>query len=69
METSTATALFANSPVSLGNGRAVGLPVLLESEIRAIYRRSPLYARRFPLHSEPLQWSCYREIPVLTDEL
>ncbi len=38
----------------------------LEREIRAIYRRSPLYRSRFLLHAKPLQWSCYCEIPVLT---
>ena len=47
------------------NGNA-GLPLPLEQEIRAIYRRSPLYGQRFPLHGDPLQWSCYREIPILT---
>ena len=58
--------IFANSPAALG---AIGedfLPDPLETEVRAIYSRSPLYARRFPLHSAPLQWSCYREIPALT---
>lgn len=44
------------------------LPTPLESEIRAIYERSPLYGRRFALHAEPLRWSCYREIPVLTKQ-
>lgn len=42
------------------------LPAELEQEIRRIYARSPLYGNRFPLHSEPLQWSCYREIPALS---
>ncbi len=68
MESPTAPALFANTPESLGGGSASGVPAPLEREIRAIYRRSPLYTRRFPLHSEPLQWSCYREIPVLTKQ-
>jgi phenylacetate-CoA ligase len=68
MEASAATATFANSPETLGRGPEAGLPELLEREIRAIYRRSPLYGRRFPLHPEPLQWSCYREIPVLTKQ-
>jgi len=56
---------FANHPDALV---AAGqhLPVLLESEIRKIYARSPLYARRFELHADPLQWSCYREIPALS---
>ncbi len=42
------------------------VPAELENEIRAIYRRSPLYGQRFPLHAEPLHWSCYSEIPVLS---
>ncbi len=64
--TSTAPA-FANSAASLGgpaSGR--GVPAPLEQEIRRIYARSPLYGQRFPLHSEPLQWSCYQEIPALS---
>jgi phenylacetate-CoA ligase len=60
--------VFANVPEAFsGTGRA-GVPAALEEEIRAIYRRSPIYGRRFPLHNEPLQWSCYREIPVLTKQ-
>ena len=58
--------MFANPPEILGRADAGILPAPLESEIRAIYRRSPLYGRRFPLHDDPLRWSCYREIPVLT---
>jgi phenylacetate-CoA ligase len=58
--------LFANTPASLGLAQADRLPVPLENEIRKIYQRSPLYGRRFPLHPEPLQWSCYREIPALS---
>jgi phenylacetate-CoA ligase len=68
METATTAAAFANSPDALSGGAATILPVELEREIRAIYRRSPFYGRRFPLHQEPLQWSCYREIPVLTKQ-
>ena len=68
METTAAAALFANTPESLGAGPDTGLPVLLEREIRAIYRRSPLYTRRFPLHAETLQWSCYRDIPILSKQ-
>jgi phenylacetate-CoA ligase len=58
---------FANTSDALG-GVPTGdfLPQNLEREIRRIYERSPLYSRRFPLHSEPLQWSCYREIPALS---
>lgn len=68
MESPTTSAAFANSPETLGRGDDSALPALLEREIREIYRRSPLYARRFPLHAEPLQWSCYQEIPVLTKQ-
>ncbi|HTB81508.1 MAG TPA: CoF synthetase [Opitutaceae bacterium] len=57
---------FANSPAALGSARDEFLPASLEAEIRKIYRRSPLYPQRFPLHPEPLQWSCYREIPALS---
>jgi len=57
---------FANSPAALGGATNGFLPGPLEAEIRAIYRRSPLYGTRFPLHAEPLQWPCYREIPVLS---
>jgi phenylacetate-CoA ligase len=67
METATSATLFANAPEALGRGvGAQQLPGPLEREIRAIYRRSPLYGQRFPLHNEELQWSCYREIPILT---
>src|ERR1700679_999949 len=59
--------LFANSPTALGApGEGGVLPEPLESEIRRIYSRSPVYGRRFPLHPEALQWSCYREIPTLS---
>jgi phenylacetate-CoA ligase len=58
---------FANSPSALGAPGASGtLPAPLEREIRRIYSRSPVYGRRFPLHEEPLQWSCFREIPALS---
>ena len=67
MESPAPASVFANAPEAMGAGRA-GLPGPLEQEIRAIYRRSPLYGQRFPLHNEPLQWSCYREIPVLTKQ-
>ncbi len=68
MESAVSTPAFANSPLSLGVANGTRLPAALESEIRAIYGRSPLYAKRFPLHGEDLQWSCYREIPVLTKQ-
>ena len=57
---------FANHPSVLESVSGEKLPVALELEIRKIYGRSPLYTQRFPLHSEPLQWSCYREIPALS---
>src|SRR5580658_2223717 len=58
---------FANSPAALGEpGESGTLPQPLEAEIRRIYSRSPVYGRRFPLHEEALQWSCYREIPTLS---
>jgi phenylacetate-CoA ligase len=60
--------VFANAPNTLGAACDSRLPASLESEIRAIYERSPLYAERFPLHATPLQWACYREIPVLTKQ-
>ena len=68
MEPALTASEFANAPAALGEPGRAGLPAPLEQEIRAIYRRSPLYGRRFPLHSEPLQWSCYRDIPVLTKQ-
>src|ERR1035438_4492003 len=59
--------LFANLPETLGPATRAGqVPASLENEIRKIYARSPLYGRRFPLHPDPLQWSCYREIPALS---
>ncbi len=58
--------LFANAPSTLGVPHADRIPEPLEAEIRKIYGRSPIYTQRFPLHSEPLKWSCYREIPALS---
>lgn len=57
---------FANTSDTLGSAREGFVPASLEQEIRKIYDRSPLYGRRFPLHADPLQWSCYREIPSLS---
>jgi phenylacetate-CoA ligase len=69
MENAATAPVFANAPEALGRDvDARQLPAPLEQEIRAIYRRSPLYGERFPLHREVLQWSCYREIPVLTKQ-
>ena len=57
---------IANPPESLGGTTQECLPPALEHDVRKIYARSPLYGQRFPLHDEPLQWSCYREIPALS---
>jgi phenylacetate-CoA ligase len=57
---------FANLSSALGPTAGESLPVSLEAEVRAIYAHSPIYGERFPLHQEPLQWSCYREIPALS---
>src|SRR5688572_1590601 len=58
--------IFANHAESLGGTTNDFVPPALEQEVRRIYARSPLYGQRFPLHPEPLQWSCYREIPALS---
>jgi phenylacetate-CoA ligase len=57
---------FANHPEALGVAVDPLVPPALEQEVRRIYARSPLYGQRFPLHEQPLQWSCYREIPALS---
>ena len=58
---------FANDPAVFDHAPSAGqLPGLLEDEIRLIYKRSPLYGQRFPLHAEPLDWTCYQEIPALS---
>ncbi len=57
---------FANSPELLVSVADTRLPAALEQEIRRIYARSPLYGRRFPLHTDSLHWSCYQEIPALS---
>ncbi len=62
----TAAPTFANHPAALGAASHGHLPDSLETEIRRIYARSPLYGQRFALHTEPLQWSCYSEIPTLS---
>ncbi len=58
--------VFANHPDTLGLAANGFVPEVLEREVRKIYARSPLYGQRFPLHPDPLQWSCYREIPALS---
>jgi phenylacetate-CoA ligase len=60
--------IFANDAESLGGATLDFVPPALEQEVRRIYARSPLYGQRFPLHAEPLQWSCYREIPALSKQ-
>lgn len=57
---------FANTPAALGTVAEGFVPEPLEQEVRKIYARSPLYGQRFPLHPEPLRWSCYQEIPALS---
>jgi len=58
--------LFANSKSALGSVLAECIPTALEAEIRHIYKASPLYEKRFPLHADPLNWSCFKEIPLLS---
>jgi phenylacetate-CoA ligase len=55
-------------PIPLGPAADEKLPIELEQEVRKIYARSPLYGQRFPLHAEPLHWSCFREIPALSKQ-
>lgn len=57
---------FANAPEALGHVIDSRVPAALEQEVRKIYSRSPLYGQRFPLHPEPLHWSCFQEIPTLS---
>jgi len=61
--------VFANSTATLDTTSGQEhVPPSFEKEIRSIYEHSPLYGRRFPLHDETLQWSCYREMPTLSKE-
>jgi phenylacetate-CoA ligase len=57
---------FANHPDLMEPVPGERLPAQFEAEIRKIYKRGPFYPIRFQLHAEPLQWSCYREIPALS---
>ena len=59
---------FANAAELFDGLTDEHLPPVLESEIRRIYERSPLYTDRFPLHAEPLRWACYQEIPTLSKQ-
>ena len=58
--------LFANAPGALRRDEGDFLPAALESEIRAIYGRSPLYGRRFALPGGRLRWESYLGIPALS---
>lgn len=60
--------IFANHGLDFDGPAATVLPGALEAEVRAIYGRSPIYARRRPIHPEPLRWACYQEIPLLTKQ-
>ena len=59
---------FANSHPMVNPVDPDRVPATLEEEIRRIYTHSPLYRQRFALHAEPLQWSCYREMPALSKQ-
>ena len=59
---------FANAGLDFVGPATAAIPGPLEDEVRTIYRRSPYYGRRFPIHPDPLQWSCFQEIPVLTKQ-
>lgn len=64
----TTIPLFANDAGFLLAPATDQLPAAMETEIRRIYSLSPIYGQRFPLHDEPLRWSCYREIPALSKQ-
>jgi phenylacetate-CoA ligase len=57
---------FANASTALGSAVNGFVPDALEGEIRAIYGRSPLYAKRHPLAGGRMEWDGYAEIPLLT---
>jgi phenylacetate-CoA ligase len=57
---------FANEGLDFQGSIDAEVPSPLEAEVRSIYRQSPFYGRRLPLHAEPLQWGCFEEIPFLT---
>jgi phenylacetate-CoA ligase len=58
--------LFANSEDAIKSDSGERLPTNLESEIRHIYKRSPLYQKRYPLKAEPLNWNLFKDIPLLS---
>ena len=57
---------FANDSAALGAAVNGYVPEALEREIRAIYARSPLYAKRHALAGGRLEWDGYSTIPLLT---
>lgn len=57
---------FANPSPVLGAAVNGYVPEALEGEIRAIYDRSPLYAKRHALEGGRLHWAGYENIPLLT---
>jgi len=57
---------FANHPAALGGVSNGFLPEALESEVRRIYARSPLYGLRHPLEAGRLHWAQYEALPVLS---
>ena len=61
-----ATPHFANPSPVLGATVNGFVPEALEREIRTIYGRSPLYAKRHLLEGERLHWAGYTGIPLLT---
>jgi len=64
--TASPTKRFANAGSDFDGPAHETIPDALEREIRTIYRNSPYYGRRHPIHSDPLRWTCFEEIPVLT---
>ncbi|MEZ5278697.1 MAG: CoF synthetase [Opitutaceae bacterium] len=59
---------FANAGLDFDGSADAAIPGVLEAEVRTIYRRSPYYGRRFPIHPDRLRWSCFQEIPLLTKQ-
>jgi len=57
---------FANASTTLGAAVNGYVPEVLADEIRAIYGRSPLYAKRHALAGGRLEWDGYAAIPLLT---
>ena len=57
---------FANEGLDFQGSIDAEVPAPLEAEVRSIYRHSPFYGRRLSLHTEPLKWGCFEEIPFLT---